>query len=398
MKLLIIAMAHSVHTARWVKQISGQGWVIHLFPSKESKYLHPSLSNVIVHHLIYGGPRRTDVIQKGIYVISTEIASVIKKICIRIYPNYRKLQLKSLINKIKPDIIHSLETQHAGYLVVNVLRKFNGKFPFWIHTNWGSDIYLYGRLQKHIPLIKNVLKNCNYYSCECNRDAKLARNYGYNGKILPIFPNAGGFDLTRAQLLRSQIKTSQRKMIMLKGDQSWSGRSLVGIRALERAKDILTNYELVIYSSRSSIDVEIAAELLANESNIHVKLLPKNTTHDEILTYHGMARISIGVSISDAISTSLLEAMVMGSFPIQSCTSAADEWITDGKTGILVPPEDPEIIEKAIRRALSDDDLVDNASDVNWQIAKERLDYCLLKKKAINFYNVVFEEMRKNEY
>jgi len=71
-----------------------------------------------------------------------------------------------------------------------------------------------------------------------------------------------------------------------------------------------------------------------------------------MLHYYGRARIYIGLSISDAISTSLLEAMVMGAFPIQSCTACADEWIEDGKSGFIVPPEDPHVIAEAIRRAL----------------------------------------------
>ncbi len=64
-------------------------------------------------------------------------------------------------------------------------------------------------------------------------------------------------------------------------------------------------------------------------------IIPEFTSHHDILQKHGQARISIGLSIGDAISTSLLEAIVMGSFPIQSWTSCADEWIVDGKTGIL---------------------------------------------------------------
>jgi hypothetical protein len=40
----------------------------------------------------------------------------------------------------------------------------------------------------------------------------------------------------------------------------------------------------------------------------------------EILKLHGRPRISISLSISDAISRSVLEAMVMGAFPIQRMT------------------------------------------------------------------------------
>ena len=87
----------------------------------------------------------------------------------------------------------------------------------------------------------------------------------------------------------------------------------------------------------------------------------------------------------------------MGSFPIQSWTACADEWIEDGRTGILVPPEDPEVVEAAIRRALADDDLVNQAAEENSQTCRERLDYDFLKAKTIELYlNVAQERNIKN--
>ncbi len=79
----------------------------------------------------------------------------------------------------------------------------------------------------------------------------------------------------------------------------------------------------------------------------------------------------------------------MGTFPIQSCTACADEWIEDGKTGFIVPPEDTDIIEKFIRRALLDDELVDQAAEINAQTARERLDQTLISQKVTAFYEQV---------
>jgi glycosyltransferase involved in cell wall biosynthesis len=76
----------------------------------------------------------------------------------------------------------------------------------------------------------------------------------------------------------------------------------------------------------------------------------------------------------------------MGSFPIQSWTSCGNEWIEDGKTGILVPPDDPDVIENAIRKALTDDNLVNNAAEKNWLTSVERLNANSLKRKTIEFY------------
>ena len=82
----------------------------------------------------------------------------------------------------------------------------------------------------------------------------------------------------------------------------------------------------------------------------------------------------------------------MGSFPIQSNTAAVDEWIEDGVTGMIVPPEDPEIIEKVIRKALSDDEMVDRAAEANWRTVTERLDYDRVKEIAIGMYKRIYDE------
>lgn len=114
--------------------------------------------------------------------------------------------------------------------------------------------------------------------------------------------------------------------------------------------------------------------------------LPGLVPYEQILAMHGRSRISIGLSVSDAISTSLLEAMAMGSFPIQSNTGCGDEWIEEGISGTLVHPEDPRPVADAIRRAVDDDDLVDRASAANERVVRERLAYNVVRAKAISMY------------
>ncbi len=304
--------------------------------------------------------------------------------------NYRAAQLKSVIENIKPDIIHSMDIQGGGYLTDKAKKICSGKFPKWLVTNWGSDIYYFQKFPEHEKQIRSVLKNADFYSSECERDVLLAKQYGFRGKTMPVFPNAGGYNLEEAWSLRKLGRTSERRQIMLKGYQGWAGRALIGLEALVRCADVLHDYEIVIYSVvPSDSGVEQAAKLLTDKTGILTRILPLGTTHKEILKYHGMSRISIGLSISDGISTSFLEALVMGSFPIQSNTACANEWIECGKTGFIVPPEDPEKIEEKIRIALKNDNLVDRAAVENWETAKQKLDWNNLKEKTINIYTMI---------
>jgi hypothetical protein len=97
------------------------------------------------------------------------------------------------------------------------------------------------------------------------------------------------------------------------------------------------------------------------------------------------ARVYIGCSKSDAISTSFLESLVYGAYPIQTNTSCADEWINKGAIATLVGLEVAEII-KALELVLIDDELVNYAQIKNSEIAKKYLDESFIKVAAKQFY------------
>jgi glycosyltransferase involved in cell wall biosynthesis len=163
----------------------------------------------------------------------------------------------------------------------------------------------------------------------------------------------------------------------------------VALRAIEEVSARLAGFRLCIYSATP--EVAERARNLSRRTGLPVEIFTARDrlTHEEILTRHGMARISIGAAVTDGVSTSFLEALVMGSFPVQSWTACANEWITDGETGILIPPEDSEEIARAISRAISDDVLVDEAARRNWVTAQERLDGARLAHVARQMYETL---------
>lgn len=384
-RILFVAMPDSVHTARWIGQLADLGWDVHLFAAADG-VPHPLLRHVTVHALsIY----RTREMRSSVRVFGLWPWRLGAHVLLRVMREFRlgrflhMMWLACLIRWLKPDLIQTLEVQHAGYLTLGA-RPYAGKyFPRWIATNWGSDLYLFSRLAAHLPRIKAVLAACDYYSCECQRDVQLARQLGFKGMVLPVVPNSGGFDLERAMNLRQPSLVSSRRVIVVKGYQGWAGRALVALRAIALCARELADYEIAV--SLASNDVKIAAEVLAHDTGLKARIVPP-CSHDEMLRLLGRARVYIGLSISDAISTSLLEAMVMGAFPIQSNTACADEWIIDGETGLLVPPEDPEIVATALRRALADDALVDHASVRNACVARERLSAWVIRPQVVDMY------------
>lgn len=388
-KILFIAMSDSIHTARWINQLVGEYKEIHLFPAIPNRPLHPLLKGKVKFHPF-------PIIKRGHGEgrIFNYIADYANRVLVHLMsPNSHVDSLIKLISKIKPDLIHSLEFQSAGYLVLKTKQSVkNIKFPKWLATNWGSDIFYFGKIKEQQIKIKALLSECNYYSCECQRDITLAEQYGFKGKSFLSTTNTGGYNLDWVKN-NQESDLSNRKVIMLKGYQNWSGRALTVIEALENVGNLLSGYELVIYNinppNKELID---RATNLAELNDAHVTIVPLNTSHNKILKLHGRARISIGLSISDALSTSAIEAMLMGSFPIQSNTSCIGIYLKDGLNGNLVPPEDVTILSLKLKEALTNDTLIKKAYEYNQLNVAPKFDFNKLNNETLNMYNSIFHD------
>lgn len=390
MKLLIVAMSESIHTARWISQLDGLGWEVYLFPSIETEVINPELRNVALYRQFFKNSSGVDesIQLDGTQLFSRWLLNRVRSFLKIFSPDYREKSLARVIRKVKPDIIHTMEAQSAGYLTCRVRRSFSGSFPLWIHTNWGIDLHYYERFESHKKMIKELMSYVDIFLPEGKRDAKLAKKYGFTGKVFQIPTVAGGFDI---KSLPATCVPSQRKTVIVKGYQNEIRKALVAMEAIERSADILIDYEILVYSA--SPDVAIRANEISESTGLKFKVLPV-ISHDEMLKVVSEARISITVNLSDGVPNSMLEAMMLGAFPIQSNTSCADEWITDGKTGLLVSPEDAGEVASAIRRAISDDDLVDTAAVENYRRVSEKLDGNVLRSMVKDIYET---SVRRND-
>ncbi|MFC1517418.1 glycosyltransferase [Candidatus Margulisiibacteriota bacterium] len=396
MKILIVAMIESIHTNKWIKQIVDQNWDIHLFPSTAENYesIYPKLRN---KNITFHCQRRANILFRVTRKILAKIYNLlgIQKNNIRSTSD-RGEKLANLIKKLKPDLIHSHETQAAGYLVLEAKKHLSKDFPFWAHTVWGSDLVLFGRQPEHKDKIKNVLNACDFFISDNQRDIELANSFGFTGRIFTITTVIGGFDLDQVARSRHQGPASERKAIILKGYQGWAGRALVGLQALEKCQELILkkNLDLIIYAPNK--EVITAARSFSKNTRIPTTIIEHDPhNYKYIMDSFGRSRIFIGLSISDGVPGSFLEALALGAFPIQSWTSAANEWLLDGKTGILVPPEEPDTIAQAIRKAINADELINKAAEHNYRLAKEKLDENIIKKNTTRLYKEILEDCTK---
>jgi hypothetical protein len=222
-------------------------------------------------------------------------------------------------------------------------------------------------------------------SMECERDVEIARDLGFAGRLFPPFPVTGGYEIADGPSSKVKTKTSARRMILVKGHTRFVGRGTQALHALKELSNQLAGYQIIVYSADPK--AKRLANSVAKKMGLSVKVFGRGQiAHQDLLELFESARIYVGISLSDGISVSLQEAMVCGAFPIQTDTSCADEWIVNEKSGFIVRPNDHKGLVKAIRTALENDDLVDAASQINYEVARERLDKSKVLAVSNNFY------------
>ena len=374
-KVLLVAMVDSVHTGRWISQFDGEAIDFMLFPSTPHRRVH----SLIKQRLILKVETQVRISQwMNWAALPLGIADLV-------FANFFRAKLLAReISKFKPDVIHIMETQHAGYLTDRALKTVKSK-PKVILSIWGSDLFWFQRFSKHRQKISLLLPQVNILITECERDEALATKLGFVGECVYGIPASGGVDWRLLNDSHRQVLPSKRKIIAIKGYSGFVGLGPVAVRSLNSLVNQLRSYEIVIYSC-SYRTAQMAKRLRKRSGlNIQIKLKHSMTTkqmEDLFLS----ARVVVGVSLSDGLPATVKEAICTGAFPVQTNTSCAGEWLKDGVSVLLVPPNDIGALSAAILRALTDDELVDNASKVNQNIARTRMDLLIIKATLSKVY------------
>jgi hypothetical protein len=379
-RILVVAMLDSIHTARWLSQFKEEEIDFLLFPSKPYRRLHGQIKDLFNRdressYLLLGG--RAHTLAPYIYFALNKIAG---QTALRLS---QRFLLQRSIKRFKPDYVHAMEIQGAGYITAGLVKK-ERKYKL-ICSTWGSDIVFFKDNHRHRKLIIKALRNADFYSAECERDYRMAFELGFTGKSLPIIPVAGSY---KPEILYSeQSVTSSRNQIIVKSYGGTFGLGAISIQVLNQILDENENLTVLFYSVTDDLYDQIAG--IKARFGERVRWIPAKEPleHDELLQEFKKSRIYLGVSKCDGISTSFLESLCTGAFPVQTNTSCANEWIEKGAIGKLPNPSLGEVYE-AIHSCLNNDDLLNLAQVNNIKIARRHLSRQEIYPLAKEFYSL----------
>jgi glycosyltransferase involved in cell wall biosynthesis len=361
-KIMLIGMADSPHFQKWLKvaQEEFPHKVFLIFPSdrprfKNSiklKYIGKNLPKTKMFRL---HPNKN--INFAFYYLFDNIFNL----------RWRAYFLARFIMIHKPSVIHFHEMQHGAY-IYNLISGYKNipKNSRKIISTWGSDLTLYSWVDQHQFQLRTCLTWADILTAERITEIPDAKKLGFEGEfIAPLYITIGQDPLNIAEL----TKSSSRKIILIKGHQSDTGRALNVLHIISTMSSYLTDFKIFVYSAPSSVQIQV--DLLRNKNKIDIQTLPK-VGYSEMRKLFEQARLSISLSVSDGLPGVLVEAMSAGAFPIQSENSAGREFIVNNENGLLVDPWDFDSIKESILKALTDDYLVDKSAELNQRILQEK--------------------------
>lgn len=408
-KILVVGDPASIHASRFVSLLQEIGYEVRVFQSQHAYLQDEHLKNTIIYVSYFSARPENGNILKASYPIDINF----NKFCYNFMRLLMKTRFKThfinrsrkddlikVLLKWQPDIVFSLKMQNDGYTVSEAKDKLKDKFkPKWIHFNWGTDIEFFGKHHnykaEHLPKIKKLLSLCDFHIADCKRDVRQAVEFGFRGVSLGECLAPGGFDLSYLFDIREEISRNginkKRDVILIKGRQGGLvGKAFNVLAAMHKLPNLIRKYKIKIIMCGD--DVQGAAAFLSQIDNINYEVIPR-LKYRELLELFARSRIAISASDVDGTPSFLIEAMAMGALPIHSDMESIREWIDNCTNGLLFPVDDIPALTRCIKKALEDDNLIENARNINWRITNERMDR---EKTKAHIKNLIENTVLKN--
>jgi len=351
-KLILLASGKSYHATRWANALSEKGFQVTFLTIH--RIIRPLNENIETIYL--GG------FGKLFYLFSI--------------PKIRKI-----IQAKKPDIVHSHTA--GGYGFMGLCCGFRP----WILSIYGQDIYSVPHKSFfHKTMVKAILSGATYLLSTSNVMAE---------KTIETYPSVPRPSITPFGVNISYFKkreTSDNTVIkigIVKKLEKIYGIDIL-IKAFGRVKgEIDRNIELHIVGGGTELE--------------YLKKLRNNTNYSDLIIFHGaipnsevpkfLETIDIFVvpSRSESFGVAAVEASAMELPIIVSDVGGLPEVVENGKTGLVVPPENPEELSQAIKKLILDRDYRKKLGSAGREKVEKEYDWEKNVNTVINIYNEVLE-------
>lgn len=363
MKICYLANVSSIHTQRWAKYFAEKGHEIHIISFEHSDV---ELNGINIH------------------IVETN-----KNVLYLSFP-YKSFQFKTIINKIKPDIVHGHFISKYG-----IMGALTGFRPL-VLTAWGA-LNLRSLKGPHKWLTELALKKADLITFEGENLRESLTNLGVDiQKIKIVF---FGTD-TRKFYPGQRVEKLRAKLGI------YDSPTVISLRNLEPLYDIASLIKATplvlkeipetkfMIAGRGTQEAKLKglAKLLGVSDNIRfVNHIP----NDELPKYLVSADVYVSTSTSDGgLAASTAEAMACGLPVIITDFGVNRMWVENGTNGFIIPIKDPESLAEKIIYLLKNPEVRKEFGKKNRKIIEEKFNYYKEMEKMENIYRELIERGR----
>jgi hypothetical protein len=392
-RILFIGLGHSSHTHSWIDLLGGSQFNVRLFCT--SADLPPADWPVRTYVLGEGDAGLDPATRQCLWTIDKRrhfLHKSLMRVRGRVWNTDWVISdwLLKIISEWKPDIVHTLGLEAAGSYFVVRERLPTTTRPKWVvQTRGGSDMQLAHLDPKRNAEIAMLLRACDQMLSDNAVNFRIARQMGVrDDQISTIGPVPGTGGIEVEALAKSwRGSTSQRRIILWPKayDCPWS-KALPVFEALKLCWDAIQPCEIHMMAT-------------TEETRMHFWGLPekiRQATHlsdrvprSQALELMTSARVMLAPSLVDGTPNSMLEAMASGAFPIVSPLETIRAIVADERNVLFARNLYPDEIAAALKRAMTDDALVDRASRENLELVRRLADRPQVRARVLGFYEML---------
>jgi len=350
MKICFLAPANSIHTQRWTEYFDKKGHEIHLI-----SFHFAEIQGVHVHYL----------------------AAPLKPFYLLHIP-----RIKSLLKKIKPDILHAHYASSYGFVAAAL------DFHPFVVSVWGSDITTFSKKSLiHRHLIKYVLKKA---------DRVTVTSWFLHSMVMNLVPVN-----EKISVIPFGIETKKFKP---RSEYSYDRETIIGstkalfpqygteylIKAFSLVESKYGDVRLVLIGGGSLRDSlrKLTGKLKISEKVDFIDQVP----HFEIPDYLRKIDIFVVPSIKESFGVAALEASACEIPVIASNTGGLPEVVLHNKTGFLVPPKDHRSLAAAIAELIENPSLRKKFGEEGRKFVSRSYDWVENSQSMDQLYHDLLEE------
>ena len=290
------------------------------------------------------------------------------------------LDLRHVIKKIKPDLIHAGPIQNCAFLAA-----LSGFRPI-LTMSWGYDLVMDADKSKWMQWVtRYTLKRSSFFTSDANVSRDKAVTFGMDPEKAIIIP--WGTDIEH--FTPKTLKRANVKMCTLFCSRTWE--SIYGVDVLAKAfvkiASVNPDVNLILLGGGSQ-GTKIRQVLMNGAVMDRVHFGGQVAQRDLPRWYH-MADLYISPSHVDGSSVTLMEALASGLPCLVSDIPGNKEWIEDGVNGWLFRDGDADDLAEKILNAIRHRKSFKTIGQAARKTAEQKADWNKNFGKLLEVYAVI---------